>query len=83
MDNVRASNKCSDARQDLALDGFLRANTVQQTLGISRTTLWRLCRDGKFPARRKLSTNIVGFLKSEVEAWILSRAIVTGGSHGN
>lgn len=77
-----ASNKGGNARQDLAFDGFLRAKTVQQLLGISRTTLWRLCRGGKFPARRKLSTNSVGWLKSEIAQWAESRTIVGGTAHG-
>lgn len=46
---------------------------VQQASGLSRTTAWRLEKDGKFPPRRQLSANAVGWLKSEVEAWILSR----------
>lgn len=47
--------------------------TVQQVSGLSRTTAWRLEKEGKFPCRRQLSANAVGWLKTEVEAWILSR----------
>jgi len=60
--------------------------TVQQVSGLSRTTAWRLEKEGKFPCRRQLSANAVGWLKTEIEAWILSRTeakmqgIVCGGS---
>ena len=55
---------------------FLRFDAVHQAVGLSRTTIWRLEKDGKFPARRKLSTNSVGWLKSSIEEWIQSRAMV-------
>lgn len=50
--------------------------TVQHVSGLSRTTAWRLERSGDFPRRRKISANAVGWLRSEVEAWVLSRAEV-------
>jgi prophage regulatory protein len=65
------------------MNEILRTKAVQQAVGLSKSTLWRLCRDGKFPARRRLSTNSVGWLRSDIAQWIQSRAIVTGGSHGN
>jgi len=30
-------------------------------------------RNGKFPRRRQISSNSVGWLKSEVDAWVESR----------
>lgn len=50
-----------------------RWRTVQQVTGLSRSTAWRLEKEGKFPSRRQLSANAVGWLKTEIEAWILSR----------
>jgi len=47
--------------------------TVQQASGLSRTTAWRLEKEGLFPSRRQLSPNAVGWLQTEVEAWINSR----------
>lgn len=52
-------------------DGSLMAFT-----GLGYTTLFRLERDGKFPARRQLSPGRVGWVKSEVEAWLLARGSV-------
>jgi prophage regulatory protein len=55
---------------------IIRFKAVQQAVSLSRTTIWRLEREGKFPGRRKLSTNSVGWIKQDVDNWIQSRAIV-------
>lgn len=57
---------------------YLRDPDVRKATKLSRTTRWRLERAGKFPARRKLSANAVGWLRSEVEDWLASRQRVTG-----
>jgi len=51
----------------------LRWPTVQEVSALSRVTVWRMERDGKFPRRRQLAANSVGWLKSEVDAWVDSR----------
>lgn len=48
-------------------DGSLMKHT-----GLGYTTIFKLERDGKFPARRQLSPGRVGWLTSEVDAWLLS-----------
>ena len=59
-------------------DHYFRARDVQARVGLSRTTIWRLVRVGQFPAPRRLSANAIGWLASEVEAWIASRVPTTG-----
>ena len=54
-------------------DCYVRWPTVQEVSALSRTTIWRMERDGKFPMRRKISANSVGWLKSEIEAWVHTR----------
>ena len=54
-------------------DRILRAHEVQQIVGISRSTIWRLERKGQFPARLPLGTGSVGWLKSDIESWVNSR----------
>jgi len=54
-------------------DHYLRAREVCARVGLSRTTIWRLVRCAEFPAPRRLSANAIGWLASEVEAWIASR----------
>ena len=52
---------------------LIRFPEVQSMVGLSRTTIWRLERKGKFPARKKLGENSVAWLKEEVEKWIQTR----------
>ncbi len=56
---------------------FLRWPEVRLISKLSRTTTWRMERDNQFPRRRQLSANSVGWLQSEVEAWVESREQVT------
>jgi prophage regulatory protein len=51
-------------------DRILRNHDLDVITGLSRTTRWRLERDGKFPARRRLSSMAVGWLESEVNAFL-------------
>ena len=62
---------------------YLRWPTVQEVSALSRVTVWRMERDGVFPRRRQLSANSVGWLKSEVDAWVDSRAQVTSIAYGS
>lgn len=51
---------------------FLRWPRVRQLTGLSRSTIWRLEKNGQFPARRKLSANSVGWSLIELQAWMQS-----------
>ncbi len=54
---------------------LLRFPGVQvKTGGLSRTTIWRLERDGLFPKRRLLTNKIVAWDEAEVDEWIKSRS---------
>jgi prophage regulatory protein len=55
---------------------YLREPQVFHKTKLSKTTRWRLERDGKFPKRRKLSVNAVGWLASEIDDWMISREAV-------
>jgi prophage regulatory protein len=52
---------------------FLRFDAVRERTGLSRTTIWRLERNGTFPAHRQISANAVAWREDEIEAWMLSR----------
>ncbi len=52
---------------------ILRTRDVTRVTGLSRTTVWRLERAGKFPPRMRLGENSVGWLEEEVQSWIESR----------
>jgi predicted DNA-binding transcriptional regulator AlpA len=52
---------------------FLRFKEVGLMCGLSRTTIWRMQRDGKFPERRRIGPNAVRWLAGDVEEWIRTR----------
>jgi prophage regulatory protein len=57
-----------------APDRIVREAECALLSGLSRTTRWRLERAGKFPKRRQISPNCVGWLCSEVMTWLRERA---------
>ena len=58
------------------MDRILTLDEVLERIGVSNTTLWRMEGRGDFPARRRISPNRVGWLASEVEAWIQARPTI-------
>ena len=54
---------------------LLRFKAVQQAVGLSRSTLWRLEGARQFPRRRQLSAHAVGWVRQEIEDWISNRAV--------
>ena len=52
---------------------ILRTSDVLKMVGLSRVTLWRLCRSGDFPRALRLGPRSVGWRSSEVQDWIESR----------
>ena len=55
------------------VDKILRPRQVCEAIGLSRTSLWRLCRANEFPAAVRLSRNAVGWPSSVVQRWISER----------
>ena len=49
---------------------ILRREEVQRITGLSKTSIWRLERAGRFPARRKLGARRVGWCETDVAAWL-------------
>jgi predicted DNA-binding transcriptional regulator AlpA len=58
---------------DFTSDRFLREPERQRITGLSRMTWWRMEREGRVPKRRKISDNGVGWLASEIAAWVAAR----------
>ena len=52
---------------------LLRFPAVRERTGLSRSTIWRLEREGDFPRHRKISANAVAWVEDEVLGWIQSR----------
>lgn len=42
-------------------------------LSISKAHLYRMIRDGRFPAQVRVSERRIGFVESEVESWLSER----------
>ncbi len=54
---------------------YLR-KTLLEKIPVSNVTIWRMEKTGSFPKRRQLSPGRVGWLASEVDAWLESRQTV-------
>ena len=52
---------------------LLRFPAVRERTGLSRSTIWRLERDGDFPKHRRISANTVAWVEEEVMNWIHSK----------
>lgn len=55
---------------------ILSREQVVEITGLSSATLWREERAGRFPSRRQLTANRVGWLEVEVEEWMANRPAV-------
>ena len=60
-------------RSSEAFMTILRFPAVRARTGLSRVTVWRLEQRGEFPKHLKLSSHIVGWLETDIAAWIRSR----------
>ena len=59
---------------------LLDQTTVLEKVPVSRTTLWRMERAGQFPKRLQISANRVGWLETDVDAWVEARRPSHGGN---
>lgn len=48
----------------------IRTKDLLKQLNISRITVWRWCKEGKFPAPLKVNGRAFGFRVQDVEAWM-------------
>ncbi len=57
----------------------VRVPEAEQRTGLCRTSLWRLEKAGEFPARRAITGTTIGWLDSELTAWLQSRPVKAPG----
>lgn len=57
-----------------ATDSFLRLPQVLERVPVSRSCLWKMVADGRFPAPVKLSPRVTVWKASDVQAYIDARA---------
>ena len=55
---------------------FLSMVDVEQDILLSKATINRMHRIGKFPAKRHLSERRIGWYESDIEAWKASRQAI-------
>ncbi|WP_090268451.1 helix-turn-helix transcriptional regulator [Pseudomonas panipatensis] len=53
-------------------DRFLRFGAVAEMIGISRSTIWRLEHEGKFPKRVRIGSKCVAWRLSDLNSWMSS-----------
>lgn len=52
---------------------LLRLPQVMEVVGLSRSTIYALQEEERFPKRVKLATRAVGWLEAEIQAWLAER----------
>lgn len=52
---------------------ILRPLQVMELLGLSRPTLYRLRKEGRFPNSIKLGEKSIGWMRKDIENWIKSK----------
>lgn len=63
------------ARQTPATQtSIIRPSSLRGAVGLSRWTILRLEKEGKFPRRIQLSARAVGWRSDEVQVWMDARA---------
>lgn len=62
-------NKYSDKETGLPRKELLQVDEVAAKCGISRSSIWRLMREGKFPQRHKIG-GMARWRLGDLEAWL-------------
>jgi prophage regulatory protein len=57
----------------LTLKAFVSIAELEEMTGLSRTTIWRMERDGSLPKIHQISPGRRAFLKSDIDKWISAK----------
>lgn len=60
---------------------LIRINELMRITGLSMSTIMRMERKGTFPRRRKISSQAMGWLSDEVEAWMKNLPVTPKGTN--
>lgn len=52
---------------------ILRVADLEAQLGLSRTTIWRMRRDGEIPQPIRISANTIGWPDHVIDQWLAER----------
>lgn len=56
---------------------LLRRPEVERRTGLSRTTIYRLMDEGRFPRPRRIGARAVAWQQHEIDAWQASRPLTS------
>lgn len=73
IDSVPTRSARANGKEPIGNEEFLRLRDVIRRIGLSRTTIYRLIGDGRFPAPVKLSERASAWRLGEVQAWAAQR----------
>jgi len=76
-------HSCDDQRllRPVSIERILRLPALLAAIDISAPTLWRRVKDKSFPQPISLGGRSVGWLQSEVNEWIKTRAALRDQTH--
>ena len=77
VDRSGSGMKTTEIQTDRALSAFMAVEEVANYVSLSVSSIQGMVRKGEFPAPRQLGRRRVGWLRSEVDAWCLSRPVST------
>jgi len=58
------------AQRDRRRDNLVRLSDVKARTGLSRSTIYRRMGAGTFPVSQPLSTGMVAWYESDIDAWV-------------
>lgn len=61
------------------VSNILRLRSVKVRTGLSRSSIYALIADGRFPRQISLGTRSVGWIESEVEDWLIQQISASRG----
>ena len=61
---------------------FLRMTSVVERVGLSKSHIYRLIRQGSFPKPVPLGQQSIAFLESEIDAWMHERIVARENEEG-
>jgi len=69
----RTTEGALDDPHSAAAPKLLRFPAVRARTGLSRSTIWRLERQGAFPRHYRISANAVAWIEDDIANWIRSK----------
>lgn len=67
---MRNNNEQSSMRNEIAGKRLIRVPEVLRKVGFSRTTMYELIKEGRFPDKVIIGARSVAFVESEIDTWI-------------